>query len=63
MDRKLLSVREAAALLGISHWRLRRWAKAGLVPAIKVGRRFLFRRPELDRWVLGEAGGRDGGAK
>ena len=54
MDRKpLLGMNEAARVVGVSHWTLRRWAKAGVVPAVRVGRKFLFRRAELEAWLRG----------
>jgi len=49
----LLEMREASTLLGVSHWTLRRWVKAGVVPALRVGRKFLFRRAELEAWLRG----------
>jgi len=34
-----LGVRDAAALLGVSHWSIRRWIRIGRLPALKLGRR------------------------
>jgi excisionase family DNA binding protein len=34
-----LSVRDAAGLLGVSHWTIRRWIRFGTLPAVKLGRR------------------------
>ncbi len=34
-----VSVRDAASLLGVSHWAIRRWIRIGKIPALKLGRR------------------------
>ncbi len=47
----LLDPPEAAALLGVSVWTLRRWAKAGRVPRVQDGRRMRFGREALEEWV------------
>ena len=47
----LLSLREAADLLGV-HWKtLELFARTGKVPAAKIGRRWRFRASLLDRWL------------
>lgn len=33
---------EAAKILHVSHWTVRRWASAGKLPSVHVGRRLLF---------------------
>jgi excisionase family DNA binding protein len=58
----LLSLREAADLLGV-HWKtLEIFARRGQIPATKVGKRWRFRATVLDRWLadrLGPAGAKD----
>lgn len=49
---RLLSLEEAAELLGIHPETLRRMAVRGEVPALKVGRFWKFRASALDEWVL-----------
>jgi excisionase family DNA binding protein len=34
-----LGVCDAAGLLGVSHWTIRRWIRIGRLPAVKLGRR------------------------
>jgi excisionase family DNA binding protein len=47
----LLSLREAADLLGV-HWKtLEIFARRGQIPATKVGKRWRFRASVLDRWL------------
>ncbi len=48
---ELLTLKEAANLLGI-HWKtLEGQARRGLVPATKVGKRWRFRATVLDEWL------------
>lgn len=48
----LISVTEAAALLGGLHPKtLQRMARLGQIPAYRVGRRWYFRASELDKWL------------
>ncbi|HXY69502.1 MAG TPA: TOBE domain-containing protein [Gemmatimonadales bacterium] len=44
-----LNAEEAAALLHLSVKRVQRLSRAGKLPAVRVGRKWLFRREELDR--------------
>ena len=44
-----LTAREAAALLRLSVRRVQRLASARKLPAARIGRKWLFRREELDR--------------
>jgi excisionase family DNA binding protein len=47
----LISLCEAAELLGM-HWKtLEAFAREGRVPATKVGKRWRFRASVLDRWI------------
>ena len=56
---KMLPLKEAAALIGISAWELARGARAGIYPHIKIGEgrgKYLFNvellLKELDRMAL-----------
>ena len=44
-----LNAAEAAAVLHLSVKRVQRLSRAGKLPAVRVGRKWLFRREELDR--------------
>ena len=44
-----LNAAEAAAVLHLSVKRVQRLSRAGRLPAVRVGRKWLFRREELDR--------------
>jgi excisionase family DNA binding protein len=48
---KLLSVHDAAKLLGISRWTLESWKARRKVPFVKLGRRCLFDPQDLREWV------------
>lgn len=48
---KLLTPPEAAALLQVHPVTLRKWAREGRVPSIKLGRKVAFRASDLDLWV------------
>lgn len=53
MDNKLLSIGEAAALLGVSIDTLRRWDSAGRLPSIRsgpLGHRF-YKRTDIERFL------------
>jgi len=47
----LLTTEEAARLLGIHPKTLQKFARAGKVPAIRIGDLWRFRASELDLWV------------
>jgi excisionase family DNA binding protein len=47
----LLDSEEAAALLKIDDKSLQAMARAGQVPALKIGKLWRFRASELDKWV------------
>jgi len=44
-----------AALLGVSPSTLARWAKAGLIPAVKIGGRVLFPVQDVRDWLTLQA--------
>ena len=48
---RLLSQQEAAAYLGISYWTLRDLTLRGEVPHVKIGRRILVDRLDLDAYL------------
>ncbi len=48
MEKRLLSAREAALYMGISHRTIWAWAQAGWLPVTRLGRRVLFDRSKLD---------------
>ena len=46
---------EAARYLGVHEETMRRWAREGVIPAVKLGNRggFRFKREDLDRFLEG----------
>jgi excisionase family DNA binding protein len=46
-----LSIREAARLLSISHWSVRRWIRLGQLPAVRLGRRVVVEPASLQRLI------------
>ncbi|HEX7896629.1 MAG TPA: helix-turn-helix domain-containing protein [Planctomycetota bacterium] len=50
-ERQMLSVKEAAAWLGISAFTLYTWAQTGKVPYYKIEKRVLFGRDDLWKWL------------
>ena len=52
MADRLLDVHEAAALLGLKSPRtLYKWAYAGRIPSVKIGKLLRFRRSDLGRLI------------
>jgi excisionase family DNA binding protein len=51
----LMSVAECAALLAISSWSCYELARQGAIPHRRFGRRVVFSRPEIERWLAGTA--------
>ncbi len=49
-----LTKSEAAHELRISENTLTAWVKAGRVPYIRIGRKYLFSRDELNRFLKGQ---------
>ena len=47
----LMSVKEAAGLLGISHWTVRSYIRDGRLKPVRLGRRVLLSEEELERLV------------
>ena len=48
---KLLTIEQAAAVLGISPWTVRYHVKMGRLSRVKLGRRVLIEEAELERFV------------
>lgn len=55
MDKKILSVREAAEVLGISTRRMYDLVKTKGFPTIQIGRRLLVSTKGLERWIEEQA--------
>jgi len=47
----VMSLLDTADYIGISRYTLAKYAREGRVPALKVGRRVLFDRDAIDRWL------------
>lgn len=47
---ELLTKQEVAAWLRMSPQSLVKWAQVGRIPAVKVGKSWLFRRSQLESW-------------
>ena len=50
-EKRLLSAKEAAVYLGLSHRTLWAWAQQGLIPVVRLRRRVLFDRVDLDKVI------------
>lgn len=50
-ERFLIPVKEAAAWLGISSFTLYSWAQSHRIPHYKIGKRVMFSKEDLKRWV------------
>jgi excisionase family DNA binding protein len=53
-DKEVFDVKTAAAYLGINPDDLRRYARMGLIPARKLGKRWLFHKAHLIEWLRGQ---------
>ena len=51
IDSRLLSVKDAAAYLGISHWKLRSLIADEKIIHVQIGRRILIDRQDLDEMI------------
>ena len=49
---KLITVKEVAEYLSVKPVTVRRKAKSGEIPSIKIGNRLRFDKQQIDRWVL-----------
>jgi excisionase family DNA binding protein len=50
---RLLSIREAAQVLGKSKWTLYRWCNAGAIPCRKVGGSWVLMESQVIRFLAG----------
>jgi len=48
---RLLDLREAARLLGISYWTLRTLIFSGQIPYVRIGRRLLVDHVDVDQFI------------
>jgi excisionase family DNA binding protein len=46
-----IGVREAAGMLGVSPWSIRRWVRLGRLPAVKLGRRTVLELTVLNHFI------------
>jgi len=52
-EKEVLSAEEAAQFLGLNPDDVRRYARKGMIPARKVGKRWLFHKGHLVEWLKG----------
>ena len=60
-ERPTLSVAETADLLGISRCLVQQAVRDGSLPSVRVRRRILIPRVQLDAWLQGDASQSSGG--
>ena len=48
-----MSIKDAAAQLGLTHWTLRKYIRQGRLPAVRIGRRLLIEPAALERLIAG----------
>lgn len=48
---EMLSLMEAAPVVGVSPFTLRAWVRERKLPFFRCGRRIVFRRGELEQWL------------
>jgi DNA-binding transcriptional MerR regulator len=53
-NKEVLNVKEAAAFWGLNPYDLRRYARLGLIPCRKLGKRWLFHKAHLVEWLKGD---------
>jgi excisionase family DNA binding protein len=54
-----IGVCDAATMLGVSPWSIRRWVRLGLLPAVKLGRRTVLELTALHRFIASNRIGED----
>lgn len=54
-DTILVGVSEAARLMDVDPMTIRRLAQRQEIPVVRIGRRVLFRREDLERWAAEQA--------
>ena len=53
---KILTIKEGASLLKIDKFTAYKYAKEGIIPAIRVGRNWRFSEEVLEEWLTNKAG-------
>jgi excisionase family DNA binding protein len=56
-EKEVLDAKAAAVFLGLHPDDLRRYARKGLIPARKLGKRWLFHKAHLVEWLKGNQKG------
>ncbi len=56
-EKEVFDVKAAAAFLGLNPDDIRRYARKGLLPARKLGKRWLFHKAHLVEWLKGNQQG------
>jgi len=51
IEPRLMDVREAAEFLHLNRFSLYRMAGGRKIPFLRIGRKLLFDRPKLERWI------------
>lgn len=51
MKSPLMSLYELAKYLGVSNMTIYRYVKRKKIPALKIGRRWKFRKERIDKWL------------
>jgi excisionase family DNA binding protein len=60
---ELITIEEAAQYLRVCEKTLYRWLRDGKIRAYRAGRRWRFRRGDLDVWLLSQQHPHDGGQR
>jgi excisionase family DNA binding protein len=47
----LLQIEDTSAILGLSHWTLRRFVRDGRLRAVRIGRRLMIEASEVERFI------------
>jgi excisionase family DNA binding protein len=63
MQSELLTVKEVGEYLKLSERAVTRMALSGEIPAVKLGRKWRFRRSAIDEWMIGRAAPAGAGKK
>ena len=48
---RLISVAEAAVYFSVSHWTIRDLIASGELPAVRIGRRLLLKKEDVDQFI------------